>query len=96
MLESGVSIFIVVQYLKDFLISEEAVMIDLAKLEPVLGGYQTYFPKLCLMLKISNGKPRSISTTIGILTRQILVKCSRKPLQRSFRFWIPAMPIPVR
>ena len=46
--------------------------------------------------KISNGKPRSISTTIGILTRQILVKCSRKPLQRSFHFWIPAMPIPVR
>ena len=45
MLEYGVSIFIVVQYLKDFLISEGAVMIDLAKLEPVLGGYQTYFPK---------------------------------------------------
>lgn len=45
MLEYGVSIFIVVQYLKDFLFSEGAVMIDLAKLEPVLGGYQTYFPK---------------------------------------------------
>ena len=45
LLEYGVSIFIVVQYLKDFLISEGAVMIDLAKLEPVLGGYQTYFPK---------------------------------------------------
>ena len=43
--EYGVSTFIVVQYLKDFLISEGAVMIDLAKLEPVLGGYQTYFPK---------------------------------------------------
>ena len=27
------------------MISEGAVMIDLAKLEPVLGGYQTYFPK---------------------------------------------------
>ena len=30
---------------EDFLISEGAVMIDHAKLEPVLRGYQTYFPK---------------------------------------------------
>ena len=30
---------------EDFLISEGAVMIDHAKLEPVLSGYQTYFPK---------------------------------------------------
>lgn len=96
MLEYGVSIFIVVQYLKDFLISEGAVMIDLAKLEPVLGGYQTYFPKHWPHVEDFKWEPRSISTTIGILTRQILVKCSRKPLQRSFRFWIPAMPIPVR
>ena len=43
--EYGVSTFIVVEYLKDFLISEGAAMIDLAKLEPVLSGYQTYFPK---------------------------------------------------
>ena len=43
--EYGVSTFIVVQYLKDFLISKGATMIDLAKLEPVLNGYQTYFPK---------------------------------------------------
>ena len=43
--EYGVSIFIVVQYLKDFLVSEGTVMIDLTKLEPVLSGYQTYFPK---------------------------------------------------
>lgn len=45
MSEYGVSTFIVVQYLKDFLISKGATMIDLAKLEPVLNGYQTYFPK---------------------------------------------------
>ena len=45
MSEYGVSIFIVVQYLKDFLVSEGTAMIDLAKLEPVLSGYQTYFPK---------------------------------------------------
>ena len=43
--EYGVSTFIVVQYLKDFLSSEGAAMIDLSKLEPVLSGYQTYFPK---------------------------------------------------
>ena len=41
--EYGVSTFIVVQYLKDFLILEGAAMIDHAKLEPVLRGYQTYF-----------------------------------------------------
>ena len=41
--EYGVSTFIVVQYLKDFLVSEGTAMIDHAKLEPVLSGYQTYF-----------------------------------------------------
>ena len=41
--EYGVSTFIVVQYLKDFLILEGAAMIDHAKLEPVLRGYQAYF-----------------------------------------------------
>ena len=94
--EYGVSTFIVVQYLKDFLVSEGTAMIDHAKLEPVLSGYQTYFRSTGFMEKISNGKLRNISTTIGILMRQILVKCSRKPLQRSFRFWIPAMPILAR
>ena len=41
--EYGVSTFIVVQYLKDFLVSEGTAMIDHATLEPVLSGYQTYF-----------------------------------------------------
>ena len=41
--EYGVSAFIVVQYLKDFSVSEGTAMIDHAKLKSVLSGYQTYF-----------------------------------------------------
>ena len=52
--EYGVSTFIVIQYLKDlkdFLVSEGTVMIDHAKLEPVLSGSKNISEK-------SAGRPK--------------------------------------
>lgn len=72
-------------------------MIDLAKLEPVLGGYQTYFPKHWPHVEDFKWEAaQHFHDHWNIDAADFGEMFKEAPLQRSFRFWIPAMPIPVR
>ena len=71
-------------------------MIDHAKLEPVLRGYQAYFSQHWLHGEDFKWEAAQQFHDHWNIDAADFGECSRKPLQRSFRFWTPAMPIPAR